>query len=205
MVVALLVGADLAVRRAVEVQLENRIRDEVAQAQGAPPQRTRVRIASFPFLLLLLATGEVSEMTASVSDVEVSGLRIADIGLDLQDVHIDRRRLLGGKVELEGIRLGQATAEVTQTALREALGGLPVVLGAGTIGVTVGGVTASVSARVTDGVLRLSAAGVRLPAITLPTLPLLPCVTQATAEVGLLQLSCTIDRVPQELLERVGA
>jgi len=33
----------------------------------------------------------------------------------------------------------------------------------------------------------------------------LPCVTQATAEVGLLQLSCTIDRVPQELLERVGA
>ena len=150
MVVALLVGADLAVRRTVEVQLENRIRDEVAQAQGAPPQRTRVRIASFPFLLRLAATGEVSEVTASVSDVEVSGLRIADIGVDLQDVHIDRRRLLGGKVELEGIRLGQATAEVTQTALREALGGLPVVLGAGTIGVTVGGVTASVSARARD-------------------------------------------------------
>ena len=205
MVVALLIGADFAARRAVEAELERRIRNEVAEAQGVAPQHTKVKVSSFPFLGRLGATGDVADITASVSDLEVGGLRIANIAVDLHDVRVDRARLVRERyVELERVGAGEATADLTQAALREALGGLPVVLGQGTIGVTVGGVTASVSARVSDGVLRLSAAGVRLPAITLPTLPLLPCVAEAVALPGLLQLSCTIDEVPQELIEQVS-
>lgn len=172
---------------------------------GAAPQQTAVHIGAFPFLARLGSSGNVATLRASVSDVEVSGLRFATIAVNLQDVHLDRDVLVFRRqVEVKRIGYGQATADITQAALRGALNGLPVVLGPGTIGVTVGGVTVSVSARVTNGVLRLAAAGVNLPAVTLPRLPLLPCVTEAVSQPGLLHLSCTIKQVPAELLRHVS-
>lgn len=204
MVVALLIGADVAIRRAVELQLEHRLRDEVAEAQGVPPQRTRVHVKSFPFLARLAASGEVATLEASVADVEVAGFRFASVAVDLHDVRLDRNDLVSHRrVTITSIGSGQATADITQAAVREALGGAPLVLGDGTIGVTVAGRTVSVSARVTDGVLQLTAAGVRLPAITLPELPLIPCLTQAVARPGVLHLSCAVDQVPAELLQRL--
>ncbi len=205
-VIALLLGGDLAARRAVEVELEQRIRDQVAAEQGVAPQDTKVHVSSFPFLARLGATGDVKTLTASVSDVEVEGFRFATISVDLHDVHIDRESLVFDRqVIVKRIRSGEATAEITQGALREALDGLPLVLGPGTIGVTVGGLTVSVSAKVTDSVLQLSAAGLDLPAITLPSMPLLPCLTQAEARRGMLHLTCTVTRVPSELVRMANA
>jgi hypothetical protein len=95
-------------------------------------------------------------------------------------------------------------AELSQGALREALNGLPVILENGRIGVTVRGVALTVEASIRDGVLRLSAGRLSIPPITIPRLPLLPCVTNAEAGPGVLRLSCRVNEVPQELLRRVN-
>ncbi len=49
-VIATLVGADLAARRATEVQLERRVRIAVSSAENVPVGNVKVHIDSFPFL-----------------------------------------------------------------------------------------------------------------------------------------------------------
>jgi len=199
--VATLVGADVAARRATEDQLERRVRLAVSAAEGVRVDDVKVHVDSFPFLGRLAVTGNVSGVTASTSGVQVGNLRFSSIRVNLDEVHIDRDRLVVDRqVDIRTIAHGMAVGEVTQADLRRALDGTPVVLGDGKIGITVAGVTASVSARVTDGVLRLSAGGVLFPAIDLPKVPLLPCATQALAVPGRLILSCAVDQVPTELL-----
>ena len=199
-VVGLLLAADLAARRAVEAQLETRIRTEVPSAEGP-----RVHIDSFPFLGRLAASGRVKAVRASVQDVQASRLRFSTVRIELRNVEVDRGRLVGDRqLDLQTIDRGTAVAELSQSALRDALGGLPVVLENGRIGVTVRGVSATVQASVRDGVLRLSAGRLAIPPVTIPKLPLLPCVTDAEAGPGVLRLSCRLLEVPRELLREVN-
>lgn len=200
MIVGLLLGADLAARRAAESQLERRLRRE-ASTTG----RAAVDLDSWPFLARLAASGRVARVRASIDDVVVSRLRVARISVDLRNVNVDRQRLVAERqVDLQEIGAGTAVAEITQADLRQALNGVPVVLEAGRIGLSVGGVSATVRATVTDGVLRLSAGGISIPPITVPKLPLLPCLTDAEARLGVLRLSCRLDEVPDELLREVN-
>lgn len=200
-VLGLLVLADLGARRVAEAQLERRVRASVPRARS-----TSAHIASFPFLGRLLVSGHVSDLRVAAADVSVKGLRFASVAVDLHDVRVDRDRLVADRqIDLRSVGRSQATADITQDDLRTALGGLPVVLSDGRIGVTVGGVRAAVTVSVRDGRLRLSAAGVAVPVLTIPTLPLLPCVSQAVARPGRLHLSCEVDRVPEELLARANA
>jgi len=202
-VIATLVGADLAARRATEVQLERRVRIAVSSAENLPVDDVKVHVDSLPFLGRLGVTGNVSGVRATATGVVAGRLRFSSITVNLRDVHIDRDRLvLHRQVDIRSIGRGDAMGVITQADLRQALDGVPVVLGDGKIGVTVAGVTASVSARVTDGVLRLSAGGVSFPAVTLPKVPLLPCATRAVSAPGRLLVSCAVAQVPPELLRR---
>lgn len=199
-IVGLLVAADAGARQAAEAQLESRLRREASSAS-----ETTVHLDSWPFLGRLAFSGRVAEVRASVADVVVSGLRLAHVSVELQDVRLDRDRLVAHRqVDLTDVEAGMATAEIAQADLRQALNGVPVILEADRIGVSVRGVTATVRATVRDGVLRLSAGGVSIPAITLPKLPLLPCVTDVEAGPGVLRLSCRLDTVPDALLREVN-
>jgi DUF2993 family protein len=192
--------ADVAARRASETQLENRILDGVPSATAAS-----VRIDSLPFLARLGISGEVSGVHATVDDVRVSRVRFSRIDVDLHDVRVDRRRLFSDRqLDLEDVDRGLATAEITQADLRAALGNVPIILADGRIGVTIGGVTASVSVNLQGNVLRLTAGRLSIPSLTLPRIPLLPCVTDAVAQPGRLLLSCTLATVPDELLREVN-
>jgi hypothetical protein len=199
-VVGLLVVADVAARRASESQLEHRIVASVPSATAAS-----VRIDSFPFLGRLGLSGRVPAVHAVVDDVQASGLRFSQIAVELHDVRVDRRRLVvDRRVDLQEVDRGMATADITQADLRAVLGNVPIVLGDGRIGVTIGGVTAAVSISLRDNVLRLTAGRLAIPTITLPRVPLLPCVTDAVAQPGRLRLSCTLGTVPDELLREVN-
>jgi LmeA-like phospholipid-binding len=199
-VAGLLVVADVAARRASESQLEHRILDGVSGATAA-----RVRIDSLPFLGRLAVSGQVPAVHATAADVTVSRLRFSRIAVDLHEVRIDRTRFFRHRqVDLEEVERGFATAEITQDDLRAVLGNVPVVLDDGRIGVTIGGVTASVSISLQDNVLRLTAGRLSIPTITLPRIPLLPCVTDAVVQPGRLHLSCTLATVPDELLREVN-
>ena len=199
-VLGLLLVADVAARRASETQLENRIIEDVSGATAAA-----VRIDSLPFLGRLALSGQVAAVHATADDVTVSRLRFSRITVDLHDVTIGRRRFFGHRqIDLEDVERGSATAEITQADLRTVLGDVPVLLGDGRIGVRIGGATASVSVSLEDNVLRLSAGRLSIPPITLPRIPLLPCVTDAVAQPGRLLLTCTLATVPDELLREVN-
>jgi hypothetical protein len=199
-VVGLLLVADVAARRASESQLERRIVKDVPGTTAAT-----VRIDSLPFLGRLAVSGRVPAVHAVADDVTVSRLRFSRISVDLHDVRIDRGRFFRHRqIDLEDVERGSASAEITQADLRAALGDVPIVLEDGRIGVTIGGAKASVSVSLEDNRLRLNAGRVSIPTITLPRIPLLPCVTDAVAEVGRLRLSCTLATVPDELLREVN-
>ena len=192
--------ADVAARRASETQLEENIVRSVRGATAAS-----VRIDSVPFLGRLAVSGHVPAVHATVDDVRVSRLRFSRINVDLRNVRIDRGRLVADRVvDLQDVDSGMTTGEITQDDLRAALGNVPVVLDDGRIGVIIGGVTAAVSVNVRDNVLRLTAGRVTIPPISLPKIPLLPCLTDAVAQPGRLLLSCTLATVPDELLREVN-
>lgn len=191
----LLAALDVAVRLTVESQLEARLAQEVPQAGS-----TDVSVHSFPFLLRLLLSGDVSGVSAEVTDLPTDRVTFDVVSVDLDDVRVDRDVLVSDRqIELENIGRGTASAEVTQSELSDALG-VPVVLTPGRAGVRVGGATVSASVAVRNGSLVFSGVRVPLPPLRVPQLPLLRCNPSAEVLDGLVRLSCRVDAVPQELL-----
>ena len=180
---------------------ESQIRDRVVIA-AEPAGETSARIDSFPFLGRLLTSGEVSRLRVAAADVTVEELTMARVALDLHGVTLDRDRLLSDqKVVLSELDRGTATAEVTAEQLSERLG-VNVTLEPGRARVRVAGQTVSAAASVTDNTLRLSVAGLSVPALRIPRLPLLPCVADAEILAGRVRLTCSVDQVPAELVGR---
>ena len=196
-IVGLLVAADIGLRSVDEAQLRDRVAAS-AESAGA----TSARIESFPFLPRLLLSGEVSRIRVSSADVSVEGITFTRVALDLSEVTLDRDRLLSErKVVLESLARGTATAEVTQDELSDRVG-IPITLEAGRARVRVAGQTVTAAAAVNDNTLRLSVAGLSIPALRIPRLPLLPCVADAEILPGRIRLTCSVDEVPAELVGR---
>jgi hypothetical protein len=196
------VAADVAARTVAESQLRDRVRAQATAAGGVPQGATTARIESFPFLGRLLTSGRVSRIRVASADVTVEGLTFARVAVDLDDVTFERSRLLSErKIVLESLRQGTAEAEVTAEQLSDRLG-VPVTLDAGRIRVRVAGQLVTAKASVSDNTLRVSVAGLSVPALRIPRLPLVPCVADAVVLAGRIRLTCTIDRVPPALVGR---
>ncbi len=196
-IIGLLAVADLGARAVAESQLQERV--ELAAQPTGP---TSANISSFPFLGRLLTSGEVSRLTVAAAGVTVERLTFARVALDLDDVTLDRDRLLSErKIVLTDLRRGTAEAEVTQEELSERLG-VPVTLEAGRARVRVSGQTVTATASVTDNTLRLSVSGLSVPSLRIPKLPLVPCVADAVIVPGRIRLTCSVDQIPAELVGR---
>ena len=191
------VAADVGARTVAESQ----IRDRVVIAAGAAGETT-ARIDSFPFLARLLTSGDLSRVRVSTADVTVEDLTLARVALDLHGVIVDRDRLFSDqKVVLLNLDRGTATAEVTAEQLSERLG-VTVALESGRARVRVAGQTVTATASVRDNTLRLTVAGLSVPSLRIPRLPLLPCVADAEILPGRIRLTCSVDQVPPELVGR---
>ena len=189
--------ADVGVRSVAETQLRDRV-----EAAVTPAGATSARISSFPFLVRLLTSGDVSRITVAAADVTVEELTLARVAVDLHEVTLDRDRLLSEQaVVLEALGRGTAEAVITQEQLSERLG-VPVTLESGQARVRVAGLTATARATVSDNTLRLSVSGFNVPSLRSPRLPLLPCVADAEILPGRIRLTCTVDRIPPELVGR---
>jgi len=196
-VVGLLVAADIGVRSVAESQLRDRV---AASVQAAGP--TTARIESFPFLGRLLTSGAVSHIRIAAAEVTADRLTFARVSLDLEDVTFDRSSLLSQRtLVLTSLRRGAAVAEVTQDRL-SALLGVPVTLEPGRARVRVAGQMITAQASVTDNTLRVTVAGLSLPALRIPKTSLLPCVADAAVLAGLVRLTCEVDKLPPELVGR---
>jgi hypothetical protein len=194
----MLLVADFGVKAAVENQLADRVQKAVPSATS-----TTVQVSSFPFLGRLLVSGTVAKIHAAATDVTAGPVHFARVTVDLHDAHISRDALLRErKVDLTGVGSGTATAEVTQQELSRLLG-VPVELGGGRISVRAGPLRASAAVSVQDNVLRVNAGPLSLPTVHIPKAPFLPCAANAEVLDGRIRVSCTVDRVPPELIEAV--
>lgn len=200
LVVVLLVVADLGARQLAEEQIAER----VAAAEGVRGQ-ARVEIESFPFVGRLLASGTVTDLSVSVDDVRAERLRFATVAVDLDRVRISRSDLLSDRrVVLQDAGRGVARAEMTQEELSR-LVDLPVTVERGRLRVRVAGQQVTATASVRGNVLRLAVAGAQLPSLTIPRLPLVPCLADVELLPGRVRLSCRLDRVPPDLVGRLQA
>ena len=196
----LLVAADFGARQVAEEQIAER----VAAAEGVQGQ-AEVEITSFPFVGRVLASGTVTDLSVSVDEVQAERVRFAAVAVDLDEVRVSRSELLSDRrVVLQDVGRGRARAEMTEQELSRLID-LPVTLERGRARVRVGGQVVTATASVRDNVLRVSVAGVQAPAITIPKLPLVPCVADVELLPGRLRLSCQLDQVPPELVGRLQA
>jgi len=199
-VVVLLGVADFAARRVAEEQVAER----VAAIKGVEGH-AEVGIDSFPFLVGLLASGTVSDLSVAFDHVRTDRVRFATVAVDLEEVRVSRTELLSERrVVLQDVGRGTARAELTQEELSRLLD-LPVTVERGRVRVRVAGQQLTATASVSDDVLRLTVAGARVPAITIPKLPLVPCLADLELVPGRVLLSCRLDQVPPDLVGRVAA
>lgn len=195
---ALAVGlgfADVAVRHRVETTIAQRIE------ASDPGTTATVRISSWPFVGHLLASGTVPALRAHVVGVRAGPFPVDSVDLSVQDISLSRSDLLHGRVVLRSIRTATATAALSQQSIDTGTG-LPVTLGAGTVGL--GGVQIPARLSIVSGDLRIDISP--LPTISIPLLPssLLPCSASAVITTGELTLSCTTTTIPPSLLGTAG-
>ncbi len=194
--------ADFAARGVAEDQLRARVLDRIRPADQEFGGAVSASISSFPFLGRLLASGTISQVDVSVRDLTVRGVTFASVGVRLRSVRIDRDSLLDDRrVALASIGRGTAVVEITGAEISR-LVGVPVVLEEGRARARVGGVLVDVSARVEGSSLLVEAGGVTLPAIEIPPLPLVSCLTGTEILAGRVRLTCDVDQVPVELAGR---
>lgn len=187
---------DFVARNEAESQLEARMRAATRELQDP-----KISIDSFPFLGRLLVNGSVASIRASAVNVDAGPLVLATVSIELHDVRLDRNRLITEQeVDLRSIDEGVVEADVTEASLGQALG-VPVDLTPGRVTVTVRGVRVTAELTVDDNVLVISGGGVPALRVEIPDAPLLPCASSGEVLEGRVRLRCTIDEIPEELVQ----
>lgn len=193
-VVAAVIG-DTVARHRAETVIAARIEAAV------PGTAAQVQISSFPFVGRLAVSGRVASVRARVTGATVGRFPVDLVDLVVNDLAVSRPDLLNGKVVVRFIASATATATLSQQSV-DTGSGLPVTLGAGTVGLA--GVQVPAQVSLVSGSVRISVPP--LPTLTLPALPpvLLPCTADAVLTPGLLTLSCTTATVPTALITALG-
>jgi len=189
---------DVAARVYAQNQLQDRIDANVPNANA------KAHISGLPFLGKLVFTGKVDKITAHVDHATEGQFTFDGIDLSVSGVKLSRSQLFRNRrVRVQSIGTGTVKADMSQVDFDRLIGGLPVVLGDGTLQLTEGGTTVSGRVTVVNNQLRLEDKG--LPSvIPIPKLPVLPCATSVTVIPGHLIMACTFHEVPSALLQAAG-
>lgn len=198
--IGLLTAADVAAKTWAQTQVADVTHKHIP---GAGP--TSATIHSFPFIGRLAIDGTVPQVIVHQQDVHGGPLVFTVITVDLREVKLDRNRLFKKRqVSLTGLGSGTVTAELTESALSQALG-VPVTLANGKAQAVVRGVTLSADVAVANNQLLLTPAGLATIRLPIPTVPLLGCASSAEVADGRVRISCTITHVPPELLREANS
>jgi len=193
---AVLLGlGDVAARLYAQHQLVRRIDANVASAHA------KVTISSFPFVGRLAVSGTIPKIHTRVSGVSSGRFTFDSIDLTVTGVRLDKSALFKNRrVQLQKISGGTVSADMTEAAVRHALGDLPITLGNGIVQVTIQGVIVTARVSIANNQLTVETAGAPL-SVPIPKLPVLPCAANATVSTGHLHLSCAIHDIPPALVQ----
>lgn len=168
-----------------------------------PGARAQVDIASFPFLVHLVASGTILEVSVhlnrvsagplSFNGIELAPITFSDIDIHVHDVRLSRSELLHRRVVIERIHSAEVIATIRQGALDRAIG-LPVTLGQGTVGI--GGLTLPATIVVRDREITLNVPNEISVTVVAPSLAVLPCIGRVAIVPGALRLTCSLQRLP---------
>lgn len=186
-VLAALAVIDVVGTDAVQSAVANRIEKD------SPGSHATVTLASFPVLARIAAAGTVPSLTAVVGDLRAGRLVLSRVVLHLSDLRVSRSGLLHGQVRPLSIGSGTVSVTVSQASV-DADTGLPITLGAGTVGV--GSVGVPASARVVGDRVEVEVAGVVSFALEVPALDVVPCVGRAVIVPGAVELACSFASLP---------
>jgi len=186
-------GVDVGARHLATARVESSVGSAVPGAHGI-----HARIHSWPFLKVAL-NGRVDEIGVHVDRLVEKPVTFTDVNVKLTGIDLRVGKLAtGARVTIGTIRSGRATAEVTPAALAAAMGEPVGVDAAGRLTGGKPGATPQPVVVKADQARHLFVAvpGVRVVALPLPGPDLLPCVPAVTNGGGLLNVSCTFDKVP---------
>src|SRR5438477_11602576 len=115
--IGLLAGADLAAKAYAQSRLQQAI-----NGRSGADATVHAKIHSFPFLGRLLVQQKVSGVTLTSAQVKSSALTFSNVSLSLDDVKVDRGKLVRNqRVLITAIGKGSASADVTAADLSAAV------------------------------------------------------------------------------------
>jgi hypothetical protein len=193
LVVAMLI-LDFAARAFVAARVESEFRDsDRLQADGVD-----FTIDSFPFLARLGLRGEVSA-TLRLEDVEEQGVTVDEFEFEVDGMRFDRDRAFRGEILVTGVDQATATVSFDEETVSDLLG-VPVAFGDGTG--QAGGV--DIEATMAGDDLVVSAPGVGEATVPLTLRRYLPCDPEVAFRPGLVDLTCSTDRLPPIVNQVIG-
>jgi hypothetical protein len=134
-------------------------------------------IDSFPLVSRLVFTGRVNDVTVTLEQVARARLTFAEVRFELSGIEVDRASIFQRDPRVTAIDRGTITAIIDAGVLGQAASAL------------------GLEARVRGRTLVVGPASFPLPS------DLLPCEPEARAEGEQVIVSCTINEVPEGLLE----
>ncbi|MEM7151623.1 MAG: LmeA family phospholipid-binding protein [Myxococcota bacterium] len=188
--------ADMKVRGLAEEHAEDRITSTLTQAEGV-----HVTFDGFPFVLGVLATGQVEALHVKIDRVREQGLEAQDLSLDVETISIDTDALIDeqrlvvtdiGAARVQGFIADEQVSKVV---------GQEVHCTPGAIKAKVEGVEVQATATVKGRTVVLAAPipGVEPLVFPLPPTDVLPCAPQLEVLEGKFRVSCTVDEIPPRL------
>jgi len=155
-----------------------RIENEVA-SRTRDAANVNASIGSFPVASRALITGKVPKLSVTLERIARQALTFAEVKFDVAGISVDRPSILQGKVKINSIDSGTVTATID----------------AGVLGRIAS--LAGVDVRVDGRTLRVAGRALALDQ------ELIPCEPTARIEGEKVLVTCTLDEVPDILLEAV--
>jgi hypothetical protein len=195
---AVLAVGDVEARMYAEHQFAHRIDTNV------PGAHATVKISSFPFTGRLATSGTVGKIRAHLVNVISGRFTFDTVDVVVSGVRLNRTVLFQDqRIQVLRIDSGTVTADMTEAAVDQALGGLPVKLANGAVQLMVNGINLIGRLSVVANQLRLQVTGANVN-VAVPKLPALPCAGNAVVTTGHLQLTCNLTGIPPALVGATG-
>jgi hypothetical protein len=204
-----LIVADQSAKGWAESKLAER-----AAAYYPPGSGSSASIRSFPFIPLLLFTGEVPRVTVNLDDVRVQAVLVRQLSIRVSDVRIDRDEIFRGRVHVRDVGQGTITVTLDGPALAKAIGADVRFTSAGDVEVheRIRGVAVKAKGKLTVKgnavtVTPTTVQGASVPAsrfaltYRIPGVELLPCAADAKVTKDTVILSCNVVDIPAALVQ----
>ena len=203
--VVLVVGfvglAELLLTPSLEEVVEQQV-----EAAGLGQRDVTVDLSGFPVVVRVAASGEVERAVVTLDEVSAEGIAFSTVRADVRGTEIARSALVDGEVTFESVRRVELSGTIPAAEITRLLpvGVTDLVLTPGSATVVVAGQRLSAGVTAIDGVLRVVPEGGAPLEVALPSGELFPCPLSGVVGDGVVRVSCTLDDVPQWLLEEAS-